>query len=78
MNDAELTCRRLLMPVDGSASSLKAAHFGLRLARRETIAVLALHVVDEENAEDLAQYADRPLEQILERMERAGEGYLAN
>lgn len=77
MNDVELTCRRLLMPVDGSASSLKAARFGLRLARRETIAVLALHVVDEENAEDLAQYADRPLEQILERMERAGEGYLA-
>lgn len=67
---------RLLIPVDGSRNALKAAEYGVRLARRAGSEVLAVHVVDEENAEDLARYADQPLEDILARMRRSGEGYL--
>lgn len=72
----ELVFRRLLIPVDGSDSSLKAARFALRLARREGGTVIAVHVVDEENASDLARYADCPLEEIVARMEKSGAGYL--
>ncbi len=67
---------RLLIPVDGSDSSLKAARFALRLARREGGTVMAVHVVDEENAADLARYTDSPEEEIITRMEKSGEGYL--
>ena len=76
MTTSEVAFRRLLIPVDGSDSSLKAARFGLRLARREGGTVMAVHVVDEENAADLARYADSPVEEIIERMTRSGEGYL--
>ena len=68
--------KRLLIPVDGSKSSLKSARFGLRLAGHENGEVIAVHVVDEENAVDLALYSDRPVEEILERMKRGGEGYI--
>ena len=68
--------KRLLIPVDGSKSSLKAARFGLRLAAHENCEVIAVHVIDEENAADLALYSDRPVEEILERMRRGGESYL--
>jgi nucleotide-binding universal stress UspA family protein len=68
--------RRLLIPLDGSENSLKAARFALRLARREGGSVMAVHVVDEENATDLARYADCPVGEIVARMERSGEGYL--
>jgi nucleotide-binding universal stress UspA family protein len=68
--------RRMLIPLDGSESSLKAARFGLRLARREGCPVTAVHIVDEENAADLARYADCPVAEIIARMERSGEGYL--
>lgn len=67
---------RLLIPVDGSASSLKAARFGLRLAARDDSEVVAVHVVDEESVADLARYADRPVDEILERMRQNGEDYL--
>lgn len=68
--------RRLVMPVDGSKSSLKSARFGLRLAGHENSEVIAVHVIDEENAADLALYSDRPVEEILERMRRSGESYI--
>lgn len=67
---------RLLIPVDGSASALKAARFGLRLAARDGAEVVAVHVIDEESVADLARYADRPVEEIVERMRQNGEGYL--
>ena len=74
--NAERFFNRLLIPVDGSASSLKAARFGLRLAARDDSEVVAVHVVDEESAADLARYADRPVDEILERMRQNGEDYL--
>lgn len=77
MTSSEIALRRLLIPVDGSDSSLKAARYGLRLARHEGGGVLAVHVVDEENASDLARYADCPVEEIITRMSKSGEGYLA-
>jgi nucleotide-binding universal stress UspA family protein len=67
---------RLLSPVDGSASALKAARFGLRLAARDGTEVVAVHVIDEESVADLARYADRPVEEIVERMRQNAEGYL--
>jgi len=74
--NAERFFNRLLIPVDGSASSLKAARFGLRLAARDDSEVVAVHVIDEESVADLARYADRPADEILERMRQNGEGYL--
>lgn len=68
--------RQLLIPLDGSESSLQASRYGLRLARREGAAVMAVHVVDEENAADLARYADCPLADVLARMQRSGQSYL--
>lgn len=68
--------KRLLIPVDGSKSSLKSARFGLRLAGHDHAEVVAVHVIDEENAADLALYADRPLEEIVERMRRGGESII--
>jgi len=67
---------RLLVPVDGSRSSLKAARFALRLALRDNCDVVAVHVIDEENVEDLARYADRPVEEIRERMLLSAERYV--
>lgn len=68
--------RRLLVPVDGSESSFKAARYAVRLACREGCEIMALHVVDEETANDMADYTDRPVSAILNRMQRSGEGYL--
>lgn len=67
---------RLLIPVDGSKSSIKAARFALRLALRDNCDVFAVHVIDEENVEDLARYADRPVEEIRERMMLSAERYV--
>lgn len=76
MTGKALLFRRLLIPLDGSESSLKAARYGLRLAKREGGTVMAVHVVDEENATDLARYANCPLTEIVARMCLSGEGYL--
>lgn len=67
---------RLLVPVDGSESSFKAARYAVRLACREGCEIKALHVVDEETANDMADYTERPVSAILNRMKRSGEGYL--
>ncbi len=74
--EQECIFNRLLIPVDGSKGSLKAARFALRLALRDSCEVVAVHVVDEENVEDLARYADRPVEEIRERMLSCGERYV--
>jgi len=74
--DQESLFSRLLIPVDGSKSSLKAARFALRLALRDNCEVVAVHVIDEENVDDLARYADRPVEEIRERMLSCGERYI--
>jgi len=76
MMTSEVHFRRLLVPVDGSDSSLQAARYALRLAHREGSSVVAVHVVDAENAADLSLYADSPEEEILARMEISGQGYL--
>lgn len=67
---------RLLIPVDGSESSAKAARFAVQMACVEGCEIIAVHVVDEEMASDLARYADRPVESVLEKMTRSGESYL--
>ena len=67
---------RMLVPVDGSQSSEKAARYALRLAFCEQCEVVAIHVVDEETAADYAQYSDRPLAAILEQMQRTAESYI--
>jgi len=74
--EQECIFNRLLIPVDGSKGSLKAARFALRLALRDNCEVVAVHVVDEENVEDLARYADRPVEEIRGRMLSCGERYV--
>lgn len=68
--------QRLLVPIDGSENSFKAARYAVRLACQEQCEVIALHVVDEETAEDMADYANRPVGAILERMEKSGRSYL--
>jgi nucleotide-binding universal stress UspA family protein len=73
---AEQLFTRALVPIDGSESSEKAARFALRLAAREGCEIVALNVIDEEMAAELARYADRPVEVLLGRMKRSGEGYL--
>jgi nucleotide-binding universal stress UspA family protein len=67
---------KMLVPLDGSPSSEKAARYALKLAGSEQCEVVALHVVDEETAVDYAQYADRPLAAIIERMQRTAEAYI--
>ena len=73
---AEKLFKRALVPLDGSESSEKAARFALHMAGLEGCELVAVHVVDEEMALELARYADRPVEVILERMKRSGQGYL--
>lgn len=67
---------RLLVPVDGSDSARLAARYAMRLACRQGCEVVALHVVDEENAADLARFDDRPVESMIERMKVSGEACL--
>lgn len=67
---------RLLIPIDGSSNALKAGRYALRLARQQGCEAFAVHVVDQENADDLSRYADQPREEIVARMVRSGEGYL--
>jgi nucleotide-binding universal stress UspA family protein len=67
---------RMLVPVDGSPSSEKAARYALKLAFCEQCEVVAVHVVDEETAADYAQYSDRPLAAIIEQMQRTAESYI--
>jgi nucleotide-binding universal stress UspA family protein len=76
MSAAEQFFLRMLVPVDGSPSSKKAARYALKLAFCEQCEVVAVHVVDEEAAADFALYADRPVEVIIEHMRRTGEGYI--
>ncbi len=68
---------RVLVPVDGSASALKAARFAIRMACLQGCELHAVHVVDESAAADLARFADRPVEAIVEKMRRGGEGFIA-
>ncbi len=67
---------RVLIPLDGSASSVKAAGYTLRLAEHEGCEVIAVHVADEQIAEELARYADCPVEAVVERMKQSGAGYI--
>ena len=76
MNPSGKFFLRMLVPVDGSPSSEKAARYALKLAFCEQCEVVALHVVDEETAEDYAQYADRPLAAIVEQMQRTAQAYI--
>lgn len=73
---AEKLFPRALVPVDGSESSEKAAGFALHMAAVEGSEIIGLHVVDGEMAAELARYADRPVETVLERMKKSGQGYL--
>jgi nucleotide-binding universal stress UspA family protein len=76
MNPSGTFFLRMLVPVDGSPSSEKAARYALKLAFCEKCEVVTVHVVDEETAADYAQYSDRPLAAIIEQMQRTAEGYI--
>jgi nucleotide-binding universal stress UspA family protein len=77
MTSADRLFNRIMVPVDGSRSAEQAARFALRLAVQEGCELVVLHVVDEESAADLARFADRPLEDIVERMKSNGEEHIA-
>lgn len=70
--------RRMLLPVDGSDASLKAAEYALELAVCEDCEVLVLHVVDEDVAEDMARFSDRSREAVLENMKNSGLEYISD
>ncbi len=66
----------MLVPVDGSESSRKAADFAVRLAFCEKCEVAAVHVVDEQIAEEMARFSEAPLEVVVEKMKKSGAAYL--
>ncbi len=68
--------KKMLLPVDGSDASLKAAEYALRLAACEQCDVLVLHVVDEDVADDMASFSDRSREAVLEKMKSSGREYI--
>lgn len=70
--------KQMLLSVDGSDASLRAAEYALRLASCEHCRVLVLHVVDEDVADDMASFSDRPRESILEKMTSSGQEYLSD
>lgn len=76
MNAGKRFFLRMLVPVDGSESSRKAADFAVRLAFCEDCELIAVHAVDEEIASEMARYADRPVEAVVARMRQSGEGYV--
>lgn len=76
MNPPGTFFTRMLVPVDGSPSSEKAARYALKLAFCAQCEVVAVHVVDEETAADYAQYSDRPLAAIIAQMQSTAENYI--
>jgi len=64
--------QKLLVSVDWSEGSRKAAAFAIRMAGRERCELTAVHVIDEANVADIAQYIDRPPEAILDKMRDSG------
>jgi len=65
--------KRLLISVDWSEGSRKAAALALRMAEKERCELFAVHVVDEANVADIAQYMDRSPESIREKMLENGD-----
>jgi V/A-type H+/Na+-transporting ATPase subunit D len=67
---------RLLLPVDGSATSQAVARQAIELARRENSALVLVAVVDEAVRNVLAGYAHRPPEEVQQELADNGRRYL--
>ena len=72
--------KKILVPVDGSATSNKAVDFALRMAKDDLASIRLLHCIDETSfldayaySRDLIQHARQAGQQILQRGEGAGK-----
>jgi nucleotide-binding universal stress UspA family protein len=70
--------KKVLIPIDGSECSMEAGEFGIRLAKRYGLEVLALHVLDETVLDLLRRALGKGEEELQADLRREGEKYLAH
>lgn len=68
--------KRLLVPTDGSESSVKAGRLAFRVAKVHGAQVTVLHVIDVVEADELAHASEKTEEEVRAEMEGAARGYL--
>jgi len=65
-------CERLLVPIDGSETSLIVAHHAVEIARQYASQLTFLYVVDESVRDLMARLARRPAAEVQREMEETG------
>lgn len=71
-------CERLLVPIDGSETSLAVAERAIQIARQYGSQLVFLYVVDESVRDLLARAARRPAPEVQREMEETGRHALGH
>ncbi len=74
--DERTLFRHILVPTDGSQSSVAAARLGVRLAVLHRARITFVYVVDDTVVEDLAGASGRVAQQVQSELEATGQRYL--
>ena len=67
---------QIIVPIDGSNSSLAAGKLALKIAQRNQSKIILLFVVDNSVAEELSSSLDKTIEKAKEEMEANARQYL--
>ncbi len=68
--------RHLLVPVNGSKSSITAVKLAIQLAKEHGSRLVLVHVVDTTVCGQMARHSGRPIDVVQREMEENGERYL--
>ncbi len=68
--------RHILVPTDGSETSINAGRLAIQVAATHKIKLTFVYVVDSNIAENMARTTNRPLEDVYRELEIKGQRYL--
>jgi len=72
MSQEEIAIKRILVPIDGSNASLKAAKYAIKTAKCEHAQVMCMHVIAV--AENTSEYVGKP-EVYYDRLRKAAQSW---
>ena len=76
MEKMQTLFHQIIVPIDGSNSSLAAGKLALKIAKRNQSKVVFLFVIDNSVAEELSSSLDKTIEQTKDEMEANARQYL--